>query len=946
MAVVRRKSGSPLVVASKLSGTLVDDIIKANDPNLDFFQIEVDTTLPGATASDQFACWNWQASAAQICDIGWGDGTFTVSSTGDGEIHTYATSGAYKVRCIGNQRWRWISGSPYADQPKVTQINRFGYYNGCAFLYNSFYTASIDGPLLSIDTPNPNKSHILTDFLAASGITSIPASLTLQGLTKDVDGFFSENPNFDDDVGNITGTLVNVTDLFKNCTNFNNNGSTSINNLNVVTTGMNEVFSFARNFNQPVGNWDVSAAQNFAQTFYEADAFNQDLSGWNVGNANTMSQMFRDANAWTGIGIGGWNVAKVTSFGFFAYNTSINVDISSWDVGLNTSFGGAFRSTPFNNGGVGGIGVGLDTWNVSRVTDFGGMLESTPFNHPLTSWTLKPSTVASTNTGVGTNQLIDTSVNFTTLGVVNNMKARNEVTGDVATVTGVTATTLTLNQDIFPSSGVSYEVFSGIIMSSMFRYNTAFNGEISGWDVKNVTSLDGFCHSNSSTANFNNGGVNTGAGVGLDTWRFKHPLSCNQTFANQPNFNCYINNWNWSQVTNFTQIHFENRSYNQPINNYDFSNATLAPRAFRYCNVFNQPFNGGTGWGSTTSGLTDLSYAFANCPVLNQPWTGDLSSLQNWNGFISSNISFNGGQAPGIRSRDVRFILPSFPSGGGNLTGGSWGYAATAWAQDMESDGTYWDVSGVTNWSAAFFNTKVNQDLSSWSLKSITNLSTLFGTGAGPTFSFYNICKTLPGWVSNVPNTGCNASTIFNNRIISKTATESTVTTGTATSVSTLKLVDTGVDFVTLGVSVGDRVNNTTTGEYAEIKVVAATELDLDFDAFLATDNYEIITGYDAAAGYEAYNKLAAPTPASYTLSGTNTSTNTSELIDTGTDFVTSGVLTGMVVKNTTAGTSSVVSSVATNTLTLADDIFTATPENYTIEGGYGWVLTSGLNWT
>lgn len=943
MAVVRRKSGSHLVVAGKLSGVLVDDVIKANDPNLDFFQIEVDTTLPGATASDQFACWNYSASAAQTCDIGWGDGTFTVSSTGNGEIHTYATSGAYTVRCIGNQAWRWVSGSPYADQPKVTQINRFGYYNGCRFLFNSFQGSSIDGPLLSIDTLNPNKSHVLNDFFAGSGITSIPSSFTLAGLSVAVDSFFQNNPNFDGDVGNITGTLTNIADIFAGCSIFNNNGSTSINNLNVVATDMDEAFAGATLFNQPIGNWDVSNCTDFAATFYRADSFDQDLSGWDTSEARTMATMFREAHAYTGIGIGGWDVAKVTTFTFFAYQTSIDVDISSWDVGLNTAFSSAFRSTPFNNGGVGGIGVGIDTWDVSSVKDFSGMFESTPFNHPLTSWTLKPSTVASTNTGVGTNQLIDTGVNFTTLGVVNNMKARNEATGDVANVTGVTANTLTLSADIFPSSGVSYEVFSTISLNGMFRYCTAMNGEISGWDVKNVSDLSNFLAGN----NFNNGGVNTGVGVGLDTWRFKYPLSCNQTFAGQSQFNCYINNWNWGRVTNFTSIHFNNNVYNQPINNYDFSSATNAGTCFRYCYVMNQPFNGGTGWGSTTSNITAMNYAFAQCSAWNQPWTGDLSSMQNWGGFIAAAGSFNGGQAPGIRSRDVRFILPSFPSGGGNLNGGSWGYGAGAWAQDMESDGTYWDVSGVTNWNAAFFLTKVNQDLSSWSLKSATNLSSLFGNQpANNDMSFYNICKTLPGWVSNVPNTGCNATTIFNNRIISKTATESTVTTGTATSVSTLKLVDTGVNFVTLGVSVGDRVNNTTTGEYAEIKVVAATELDLDFDAFLATDNYEIITGYDAAAGYEAYNKLAAPTPASYTLSGTNTSTNTSELIDTGTDFVTSGVLTGMVVKNTTAGTSSVVSSVATNTLTLADDIFTATPENYTIEGGYGWILTNGLNWT
>ena len=954
MALVRRKNGSPLVVAGKLSGVLVDNVIKANDPNLDFFQIEVDTTLSGATASDQFACWTYQAGPSIVCDIGWGDGNWQVSGTADGEIHTYAAPGAYTVRCIGNQRWRFINGSPYADQGKVTQINRFGYYNNCTFLYNAFQGASIDGPLLSIDTLNPSLSHILNDFFGSTGLTNVPASFTLQGLNVNVESMFENNPNLDFDVANITGTLNKVADMFKNCTTFNNNGSTSINNLNVVSTDMDEVFANAVSFNQPVGSWNVSASQDFTQCFYRADIFNQDLGSWDVSNATGMSQIFREAHAFNnggivsaGTGLDTWDVAKVTNLGYAFYLCyTFNADISSWNVAKVTVFSTCFRSTSFNNNGVGGPGVGIDSWDVSSCGDFSAMFASSPFNHTLNSWNIRPSDIASTNTAVNTNELIDTGVDFVASGITNQFKVRNEATGDVANVTAIATNVLTLSADIFPSSSVSYEVFKSINMSSVFQYNSSFNGEISNWEMKNVSNLSGFLQVNANNGTFNNGGVNTGAGVGIDTWRFKYPLSMNLAFQGQVNFNCFINNWNFDKVTSFQNTFTHCDVFNQPINNIDFSGVTSGCGVmFRYNYVMNQPFNGGTGWGNTTSGVTVFNYAFAQCYVWNQPWTGDLGNCNNIGGMISNAYAFNGGQASGIRSRDVRWILPSAPSGGGTMDWTSFAYGANSWAQDMESDGTYWEMTAMRNASGAFFNTKINQDLSSWALKSVAVLTSAFGSSQ--IISFYNICKTLPGWVSNVPNTGCNASTIFNNRIISKTQAESTLTTGTNTSVTSLKLVDTGVNFVTLGVQVGDRVNNTTNGEYAEVTAVAATELDLDFDAFTATSqNYAIIQGYDGMAGYDAYIKLSAPTPASFSLSGTNTSGGTNQLNDTGTDFVAAGVLEGMLVKNTTSGQSTRVAAVAANTLTLDDDYFSSGSQAYTIEGGYGWTLTSALNWT
>ena len=69
--------------------------------------------------------------------------------------------------------------------------------------------------------------------------------------------------------------------------------------------------------------------------------------------------------------------------------------------------------------------------------------------------------VSGTNTSTGVNQLIDTSVNFSTLGVVAGDIVLNPSTGKSALVTVVAATILTLDGDIFPLSLQDYSVFDG-----------------------------------------------------------------------------------------------------------------------------------------------------------------------------------------------------------------------------------------------------------------------------------------------------------------------------------------------------------------------------------------------------------------------------------------------------------------------------------------------------
>ena len=55
---------------------------------------------------------------------------------------------------------------------------------------------------------------------------------------------------------------------------------------------MLSMFHGATDFNQDIGNWNVSSVTNMEQMFYQATAFNQDLTGWCVTNFSSEPQDF------------------------------------------------------------------------------------------------------------------------------------------------------------------------------------------------------------------------------------------------------------------------------------------------------------------------------------------------------------------------------------------------------------------------------------------------------------------------------------------------------------------------------------------------------------------------------------------------------------------------------------------------------------------------------
>ncbi|MDP4686570.1 MAG: BspA family leucine-rich repeat surface protein, partial [Salibacteraceae bacterium] len=126
--------------------------------------------------------------------------------------------------------------------------------------------------------------------------------------------------------------LNSVTDLssmFRNAAQFDQYiGDWDVSSI----TSLHFTFAGASLFNQALGTWDVSSVTNFGKTFGNATSFNQDLSNWDVSSATNMGYMFDGATSFNQ-GIGTWDVSDVTYMSFMFQNATIfNQNLSGWCV--------------------------------------------------------------------------------------------------------------------------------------------------------------------------------------------------------------------------------------------------------------------------------------------------------------------------------------------------------------------------------------------------------------------------------------------------------------------------------------------------------------------------------------------------------------------------------------------------------------------------------------
>jgi len=100
-------------------------------------------------------------------------------------------------------------------------------------------------------------------------------------------------------------------------------------------TNFEGLFSNKTEFNQSIGNWDVSNVTNMYDTFYGTN-FNQDISNWDVSNVRLMQGTF--AKSQFNQPIGGWDISNVNNMRYMFWDAStFNQDLSNWCVTNFTS---------------------------------------------------------------------------------------------------------------------------------------------------------------------------------------------------------------------------------------------------------------------------------------------------------------------------------------------------------------------------------------------------------------------------------------------------------------------------------------------------------------------------------------------------------------------------------------------------------------------------------
>jgi surface protein len=241
--------------------------------------------------------------------------------------------------------------------------------------------------------------------------------------------------------GRLRGENNSNSGMFFNCNNLVLTGVTDTPNL-VGIDSTSYMFSLCTSLTtiNGVESWNTLDIQNMSSMFSNATSFNQPLNSWNVSSVTNMSSMFA--------------------------GTSFDQPLNSWDVSNVTDMSSMFAGTSFDQP--------LNSWDVSNVTDMSSMFNgATLFNQPLNSWDVSN---VQTMTSMFTN-----ATNFD----------GDITTWDVSNVSGVDdmremfVNAISFNQDI---SGWNMSAVTDT--RNMFAGATLFNQDLGSWNVSNVIAVE------------------------------------------------------------------------------------------------------------------------------------------------------------------------------------------------------------------------------------------------------------------------------------------------------------------------------------------------------------------------------------------------------------------------------------------------------------------------
>ncbi|MGI9256185.1 MAG: BspA family leucine-rich repeat surface protein [Salinispira sp.] len=161
-------------------------------------------------------------------------------------------------------------------------------------------------------------------------------------------------------------------------------------------------------------------------------------------------------------------------------------------------------------------------------------------------------------------------------------------------------------------------------MSEMFKYASAFNGDISRWDVSKVTNMEEMFFG----ATVFNGNISG--------WNVSSVTDMSGMFAEAIAFDGDISGWNVSSVTNMSSM-FYKTAFNGDISRWNVSMVTNMYGMFRNASEFNGDISG---W--DVSKVTKMSFMFNEAPSFNRDIAGwDVSSVTHMGSMFYDASAFN-----------------------------------------------------------------------------------------------------------------------------------------------------------------------------------------------------------------------------------------------------------------------------------------------------------------
>ena len=205
----------------------------------------------------------------------------------------------------------------------------------------------------------------------------------------------------------------------------------------------------------------------------------------------------------------------------------------------------------------------------------------------------------------------------------SNMTYSATDTPDLRLVTDMSA--MFQSTTAFDGDLSSWDVSPVTDMYAMFWGATAFDGDLSSWDVSSVTDMSFM---------FN---VATSFNQPLSTWDVSSVTDMRSMFRSATSFNHDLNAWDVSSATYINEMFASAFAFNRPLNDWDVSSVNSTFNMFQGATSFNQPLNS---W--DVSAVTDMNDMFEGATSFNQPLNSwDVSSVTDMRDMFSTATDFD-----------------------------------------------------------------------------------------------------------------------------------------------------------------------------------------------------------------------------------------------------------------------------------------------------------------